>query len=162
MSDEAADDAPASFFLEGLEDLSGYTQQPPATPDELYALLESLKQRLIVPAERVAEFEAAARAAGLDGRLVVVGHPWLKPDQVFLAQSEAEFEADMQAAVESGRAKLLAALEAETAARMAALREQLAEEARRDWVLAYLRARPSVLPAYSPFRGPFGLGDLCG
>lgn len=112
-------DDDASFSIEGLEELRGYTQQQPATPGQIAALLESFerhKKRLVVPMERVAEFEAAVRAAGLGHVVAVVGHPWLDPDQAYLMASEAELEADMRAAMEKDIQDQIAADAARTRA----------------------------------------------
>lgn len=116
MPDEVADDDATSFIIEGLEELRGYTQQEPATPEQIAALLESVKKRLIVSVERVEEFQQAVRAAGLDGRVTVLGHQWLEPDQAYLMASEAELEADMQAAIEKGVQEQIAAETARTRA----------------------------------------------
>jgi len=137
--------------------LESYTQLPPTTVSEMFALLDSLKQRLIVPTGRVEEFETAVRSAGLDDRMAVVGHPWLEPDQVLLMQSEAEFEADQQAMLEAGRAEMLEKLRELARADMERLREDLEAEARQEREREYLRA---VYSMQRPFHGLLGIGDV--
>lgn len=135
-------DDDASFILEGLEELRGYTQREPATPEQIAALLESFerhKKRLVVPAARVAEFEASVRAAGLGHAITVVGHAWLDPEQAYLMQSEAEFDADMQAAIEKD-------LQEQIAAETARMRAYL------DWEQAQ-RMLEQCAPPRSSWRG---------
>lgn len=151
---EPDDDAFARFVFDDAPQ-PRFTQMPPLSFDEMAASLESLKQRLIVPAERVEEFETAVRAAGLDDRVTVVGHPWLKPDQVFLMQSEAQFEADMQRMLEAGQAEMLEQLRERVRADMERLREDLEAEARQEREREYLRA------VYSMQR-PNWLGGISG
>jgi hypothetical protein len=139
------------YVLEGLAD--AYTQQPPMMAAEINAFLASFerhKQRLIVPTERVAEFEVAVRRAGLGHAVAVLGHPWLKPDQAYLVHSEAEQEADMQRALEAGRVEMLEQLRADAER----LRAQLEEEARQEHERAMWTAL-HPLPR-------FGLGGVTG
>lgn len=154
--DEVSDDGFDGFVFEGLDAV--VPPPKPLTFDELAAVLESFerhKQRLIVPSARVAEFEAAVRTAGLGHAVTVVGHPWLKEDQVFLAQSEAEFDADMQRALEAGRAEMLERMREQARADMERLREDLEEKARQD----HERVMWEALHPWprSPFAGPTGI-----
>ncbi len=121
---------------------AGYTRQPSATLDEISALLESFeraKKRLVVPTARVAEFEGAVQAAGLGHAVTVVGHQWLEPGQAYLMQSEAELEADMQAAVERAGTELLEALREQATADAERLMADLEDEARQEREREYLR-----------------------
>ncbi len=148
---------PNDFDCFVFKDLSNaYTQQPPATLAEISALLESFeanKKRLIVPTDRVAEFEAAVRGAGLGHAVTVVGHAWLEPGQVFLMQSEAEFDADMRASIEAGRAETLADLDEQTAAWAARMREKWEAE----WEAGRVYRQSGPLPSWSPLAGPTGI-----
>lgn len=139
------------FVFAGLSD--AYTQQPPATLAEISALLESFKKRLIVSTARVAEFEAAVRDAGLDHAVTVVGHAWLEPDQVYLATSEAQLEADMRASIEAGRAEMLADLDEQAAAWAARMREKWEAE----WEAGRVYRQSGPLPSWSPLTGPTGI-----
>ncbi len=154
MADGAAPDAFNSFVFKDLAD--AYTQQPPMTLAEINALLESferLKQRLVVPTARVDEFEAAVRDANLGHAVTVVGHPWLEPDQVFLMQSEAEFDADMRVSIEAGRAEMLADLDEQAAAWAARMREEWEAE----WEAGRVYRQSGPLPSWSPLAGPTGI-----
>ncbi len=121
----------------------GYTQREPMTLDEIGALLESFeraKKRLVVPTARVAEFEAAVQASGLGHAITVVGHAWLEPGQAYLMASEAELEADMQAAVERAGTELLEALREQAKADAERLMADLEDEARQEREREHLRA----------------------
>lgn len=158
MPDEAADDDPASFILEGLKELPAYTQQPPMSLAELTALLESFerhKKRLVVPTARVAEFEAAVRAGGLGHAVAVLGRAWLEPDQAYLMQSEADMEADTHRILEAGRAEMLTAMREQAAVDMERWRAEMEEEARQEherkmWLALHPWPR-------SPFTGLTGI-----
>lgn len=137
------DDDTASFSIEGLEELRGYTQQEPATLEQIAAVLESFerhKKRLVVPTERVAEFEAAVRAARLGHAVTVFGHPWLEPDQAYLMASEAELQADMQAAVEHAGAEMLKTMREQLRADAEQIRADLEDEAQQEHERKILRA----------------------
>lgn len=141
-----------------FKDLPAYTQQPPATLDEISALIESFeraKKRLVVPTARVADFEAAVRAAGLGHAVTVVGHAWLEPGQAYLMASEAELEADMQAAVERAATELLEALRGQAKADTERLMADLEAEARQEREREYLRAVYAAPP-------PRWLGGISG
>lgn len=124
-----ADDAFDRLVFDGLAE--PYTPRPPIALDEINALLGSFerhRQRLIVPTARVAEFEAAVRAAGMGHAVTVLGHPWLKPDQAYLMWPEADEAADMQRTLEAGRVEMLEQIAADAER----LRAQLEEEAREE------------------------------
>jgi len=153
-----ADDGFDRLVFEDLAEGAGYTQQPPATPEDLSALLASFerhKKRLVVPTERVAEFEAAVRAAGLGHAVTVVGHAWLEPDQAYLMASEAAVEADTERMLEAGRAEMLTAMREQAAVDMERLRVEMEEEARQEherkmWLALHPWPR-------SPFTGSTGI-----
>lgn len=150
------DDAFARFVFDDVQ--PEYTQQQPMTLDEINALLagiESHKQRLIVPTERVAEFEDAVRAANLGHAVAVVGHAWLKPDQVLLAASEAQLEDDMRAAMSRAVTESFELLRAQTAAAPDIARAYLDEQAREEFLREFER-RPKPWPG-SPLIEPPGI-----
>lgn len=151
-----ADDAFDRFVFEDLAEV--YTPRPPMALTELTALLgsfERAKKRLVVPVTRVAEFEAAVRAAGLGHAVTVVGHPWLDPDQAYLMQSEADMEADTHRILEAGRAEMLTAMREQAAVDMERWRAEMEEEARQEherkmWLALHPWPR-------SPFTGLTGI-----